>query len=444
MQTQVKTTKKSKIDVVASKNEDLKKWILALEKKHTYSSDKFIKIADKVKESIQRQETNDALSNLTIGALILWASDIHYECYESNMFIRFRIDWVLVDIFSLSYKEYKLLLERLKYSANLKLNITNVPQDWKYNVVIENRKIDIRVSILPTKYWENVVCRLLDSKKSIVNFDELWFFWTAKRIIEKSLDKKNWMVLVTWPTWSGKTTTLYTMLSKLNSRDKKIITLEDPIEYEMPWIIQTEVDERVWFTFESWLRAILRQDPDIVMVWEIRDSDTLTTAVNAALTWHLVLSTLHTKSAAETIDRLISMWLKSFIMASALDVIIAQRLVRRICPFCKVEKERTPQEISLIKNMMDEIDMKNISTDSMKLYEWKWCDKCNNSWFKWRVWIYEIIHITENIRDLIRWMQKSEDIMRLAKEAWFISMKEDWILKALKWYTTIEEVLRVI
>lgn len=444
MQTTVKTIKKTKKELDTIRNEDLKKWILALEKKQEYYSEKFDKIEEKVKESIASQSTDEALNDITIWALVLWSSDIHYECFEDKISIRFRIDWILVDIFSINYKEYKLLLERLKYSANLKLNLTNIPQDWKYNINIDDRKLDVRVSILPTKYWENAVCRLLDSQKSIVNFEELGFFWTAKRIVEKSLDKKNWMILVTGPTWSGKTTTLYTMLSKLNTRDKKIITLEDPIEYEMPWIIQAEVNEKNWLTFQSWLRAILRQDPDIVMVWEIRDEETLSTATNASLTWHLVLSTLHTKSASETIDRLISMWLKPFIMASALDVIIAQRLVRKICPFCKKEKEKTPQEIAIVKSMMEEIWMKNISTDNIKLYEWTWCEKCNNSWYKWRVWIYEIIHIDENIRDLIRWAQKTEDILRAAKESWFIPMKEDGILKAIKWYTTIEEILRVI
>lgn len=444
MQTQIKTTKKSKNEIEDVKQQDLKKWILALEKKQDYSSDKFLKIEEKIKDSIAKQTTDEALRDITIWALVLWSSDIHYECYEDKVWIRFRIDWVLVDIFSLSYKEYKLMLERLKYSANLKLNIINLPQDWKYKIKIDNKQIDIRVSLLPAKYGENAVCRLLDSEKSIVSFDDLWFFWTAKRIVEKTLDKKNGMILVTWPTWSWKTTTLYTMLSKLNTRDKKIITLEDPIEYEMPWVIQTEVNEKVWFTFEAWLKAILRQDPDIVMVWEIRDSETLYTAVNASLTWHLVLSTLHTKSASETIDRLISMWLKPYIMASALDVIIAQRLVRKICPHCKKEKEKTTQEIALIKAMMEEIDMKWLWTDNIKLYEWTWCEQCNNSWFKWRVWIYEIIHINDSIRDLIRWSQKSEEIIAAAKETWFIAMKEDWILKAIKGYTTIEEVLRVI
>lgn len=444
MQTPIKTIKNTKNNIEEAKKEDLKKWILALEKKQEYSSDKFIKIEEKIKDSIARQVTEEALRDITIWALVLGSSDIHYECYEDKVWIRFRIDWVLVDIFSLSYKEYKLMLERLKYSANLKLNITNLPQDWKYKIKIEWRNIDIRVSLLPAKYGENAVCRLLDSEKSIVSFEDLWFFWTAKRIVEKTLDKKNGMILVTWPTWSWKTTTLYTMLSKLNTREKKIITLEDPIEYEMPWIIQTEVSEKIWFTFEWWLKAILRQDPDIVMVWEIRDSETLTTAVNASLTWHLVLSTLHTKSASETIDRILSMWLRPYIMASALDVIIAQRLVRKICPHCKKEKVKTPQEVALIKAMMEEIDMKNLWTENIKLYEWTWCEQCNNSWFKWRVWIYEIIHINESIRDLIRLSQKSEEIISAAKETWFIQMKEDGILKAIKGYTTIEEVLRVI
>lgn len=440
----MQTTKKSKSEIEDKKSDDLKKWILALEKKQEYSSEKFKKIEEKIKESLLKQQTDNALRDITIWALIIWSSDIHYECFETEVIIRFRIDWVLVDVFKIDYKQYKIMLERIKYSANLKLNITNLPQDWKYSIKIDERKIDIRVSVLPTKYGENVVCRLLDSKKNIIWFEELWFFWTAKRIIEKTLDKKNWMILVTWPTWSGKTTTLYTMLDKLNSRDKKIITIEDPIEYEMPWVIQTEVEEKEWFTFESWLKAILRQDPDIVMVWEIRDKETLWTAVSASLTWHLVLTTLHTKSASETIDRILSMWLEPYILAWAVDIIIAQRLVRRICPHCKVEKEKTMQEIALIKNMMQEIGMKNMPTDNLKLYKWEWCEECGHSWYKWRVWLYEILPINEEIWDLIRSQNKTEEILKSAKKSGFISLKEDWILKAIKGYTTIEEILRVI
>jgi len=188
----------------------------------------------------------------------------------------------------------------MKYSSWLKLNITNIPQDGKYELKLENKKIDVRVSTLPTKYGENIVSRILDASNAIIDFKDLWFFWTSKRMIERAINKRNGMVLVTWPTGSGKTTTLYTMISKLNTRDKKVITLEDPIEYELPGIVQSEVDEKLGFTFQKWLKALMRQDPDIIMVGEIRDYDTLNIATAASLTGHLVLSTLHTKSAAET------------------------------------------------------------------------------------------------------------------------------------------------
>jgi len=424
--------------------EVLKKNILENEDKKGYFSGKLSKIEDQVKKSLKNQSTDQALIEITIWALVLWSSDVHYEIYEKYIIVRFRIDWVLVDIFKLSTNEYKLIKERLKYSSSLKLNITDVPQDWKYSLDIDDKKIDVRVSTLPIKYWENIVCRLLDNSWIVVDFEKLWFFWTTKRILEKTLSKKSGMVLVTGPTGSGKTTTLYTMLSKLNTRDKKIITLEDPIEYELDGVIQSEVEEKKWYTFETWLKALLRQDPDVIMVWEIRWKETLETATSASLTWHLVLSTLHTKSAAETLDRIINMWLKPYILTSALDTIIAQRLVRKICPHCKKEKDKSPQEIALVENMMKEIWMSSLMAKNIKLYEWTWCDKCNESWYLWRIWIYEIISLNENLRNLIRNWATSEEIIIEARNSDLITMKEDWILKAIKGYTTIEEILRVI
>ena len=424
--------------------EALKNTILKNEEKKGYFSDKFTKIEEQVKKSIKSQSTDQALIDITIWALVLWSSDVHYEIYEKYIIVRFRIDWILVDIFKLTTSEYKLIKERLKYSSSLKLNITNVPQDWKYSLNVENKKIDVRVSTLPIKYWENIVCRLLDNSWIVIDFEQLWFFWTTKRILEKTLSKTNGMVLVTWPTGSGKTTTLYTILSKLNTRDKKIITLEDPIEYELDWVIQSEVDEKKWYTFETWLKALLRQDPDIIMVWEIRWKATLETATSASLTWHLVLSTLHTKSAAETLDRIINMWLKPYVLASALDTIIAQRLVRKICPHCKKEKTKSSQEIALVENMMKEIWMSNLIAKNIKLYEWIWCDKCNQSWYLWRIWIYEIISLNEKLRDLIRDGSTTEEIIKEARNSDLITMQEDWILKAIKGYTSIEEILRVV
>ena len=390
----------------------LKKEILKHEDKKGYFSNRFKKIEDQVKLALKNQKTDEALKDITIWALVLWSSDVHYDTFDDYVIVRFRIDGVLVDIFKLTHKEYKPVLERLKYSSALKLNITTVPQDWKYDITIDNRKIDVRVSTLPVWNYENVVSRILDNSNAVVDFDKLWFFWTTKRMLDKAISKKNGMILVTWPTGSGKTTTLYTILSELNTRDKKVITLEDPIEYRLDWVIQSEVNEKKWYTFKNWLRAILRQDPDIIMVWEIRDKDTLEVATEASLTWHLVLSTLHTKSAAETLDRIINMWLKPYIIASALDTIIAQRLVRRICPVCKIEKERTQIDTSIIENMMKEIWMSNPGSKNIKLYEWTWCDKCNNSWYAGRIWIYEIISLDEDLRNLIREWASTEDIIR--------------------------------
>ena len=432
-------------DIIPKDTEELKKTVLEEEKDNQYQSERFEKIEKQVKEWLKNQATDDALRDVSLWAMIVGSSDVHYECFETYVVVRFRIDGVLVDIFRLTHAQYKKIVERLKYSSNLKLNITNIPQDWKYSLKIENdKKIDVRVSTLPIKYWENIVCRILDSSKAAIKFEDLGFYWTSKRMVEKAVGKKSGLILVTWPTGSGKTTTLYTMLHKLNTRDKKIITLEDPIEYELEWIVQGEIDEKSGFTFAEWLKACLRQDPDVIMVWEIRDIETLQTATAASLTGHLVLSTLHTKSAADTLDRIINMGLKPYILASALDTIIAQRLVRRICSHCKIEKEKTPQDIALIEAMMKETGMSVISTDHIKLYEWGGCPECHDSGFKGRIGIYEIITLTDKIRDIIRKWGSVEQVIHEARNGDLINMKEDWILKAIKGYTTIGEILRVV
>ena len=431
-----------KVDI--KKEEELKEKILEKEEKKSYHSEKFKKIEDKVKESLKRQATDNALQDITLWAMVLWCSDIHYECYENYVVIRFRIDWILVDIFKLSRIEYKPIVERIKYASNLKLNISNVPQDGKYSMTLEWRRIDVRISTLPIKYWENIVSRILDNSKSIIDFKQLGFFWMSERMINKAISKKSGMILVTWPTGSGKTTTLYTILAKLNLPSKKIITLEDPIEYELERVVQSEVNEKNGFDFKTWLKALLRQDPDVIMVWEIRDKDTLDVCVAASLTWHLVLSTLHTKSAAETLDRIINMWLKPYILASALDTIIAQRLVRKICSECNVEREKSSFDIQIIDAMMKEIWMEQIPSKFVKLYKGEWCVKCNNSWYSWRVWVYEIISFSEKLRNLIRDWATTEEIILEARKWDLVTMKEDGILKAIKWYTTIEEILRVL
>lgn len=412
-----------------------------------FKSDKFDELAKIVFDTIDKQDSEKALILITKWALSFNSSDIHFDIQESIIKLRFRIDGNLSDIFSLTKQQYKLILERLKYKSDLKLNITNIPQDGKYRIDDKERKIDVRVSTLPVKWWENVVCRILDSTNSIPDIDELGFMWASKRQIERSLKKKNWMILVTWPTWSGKTTTLYSMLNILNNPDKKIITLEDPIEYEMPWIVQSEVNEKNWYAYETWLKALLRQDPDIIMIWEIRDLETAQIAAQASMTWHLVLSTLHTKSASETLERLINMWIPPYILSSSIDIIIAQRLVRKICSSCVETIEATPEQNEIIKWMMKDIWIEAVSKakkNGFKLYKWKWCSECGHSGYKWRIWIYEVLSFNDKIRSLIREWASPAVILEEARTQDMMIMREDWVLKAMRGKTTLEELFRVI
>ncbi len=419
-----------------------------LEEGNTYVSDRFYELESIVKETLDRfQDSDKALSLITKWALSFWSSDVHYDMREWYIQLRFRIDGNLTDIFQFTPQQYKLVLERMKYKSDLKLNITNVPQDWKYRILDEDRRMDVRVSTLPIKLWENVVCRILDSSSKIPSIDDLGFVWASKRQIEKSIKKKNWMILVTWPTGSWKTTTLYSILNKLNIPDRKIITLEDPIEYEMAWIVQSEVNEKNWYTFASWLRALMRQDPDIIMIWEIRDLETAQIAAQAALTWHLVLATLHTKSAAETLERLINMGLPPYILSSAIDIIIAQRLVRKNCPNCMSQVEASSEQNEIIKWMMKDIWIEAVvkaKTEWFKLYKSSWCDECWHSGYKWRMWVYEVMAFNEKIRTLIRDWGSPASILEEARKQDMMIMREDWVLKAMRWKTTLDELFRVI
>jgi len=329
-----------------------------------------------------------------------------------------RIDGELETITTLSRGEYKLLLERLKYKSDLKLNITEVPQDGKYRIVEDGEKIDVRVSTLPVQYGENVVCRILDSTRAIPTVDELGFMWTSKRQIERSLHKKNGTILVTGPTGSGKTTTLYSMLTQLNTPDRKIITLEDPIEYELPGVVQSEVDEKKKYTYSTGLKALVRQDPDIIMIGEIRDLESATIAMQAAMTGHLVLSTLHTKSAGETIERLMNMGVPAYILASGLDVIIAQRLVRRLCPHCIEKYDADPSEVDIIKYMLKDIGIAGIAAkrDSYQLSRSKGCDACGMTGYQGRIGVYEVMNFSDDIRGAIRSGASPKEIVEIARK----------------------------
>ncbi len=329
-----------------------------------------------------------------------------------------RIDGELVTIATLTRPEYKLLLERLKYKSDLKLNLVDIPQDGKYRIKTGEEHIDVRVATLPVRYGENVVCRILDSTRAIPSVDDLGFMWTSKRQIDRSLKKKNGTILVTGPTGSGKTTTLYSMLTSLNTETRKIITLEDPIEYELPGIVQSEVYEKKNYSYSTGLKALMRQDPDIIMIGEIRDLESATISMQAAMTGHLVLSTLHTKSAGETIERLMNMGVPNYILASGLDVIIAQRLVRRLCPHCISSYEADASQIDIIKYMLKDLGIEALASkkDGFKLHKSSGCNECGMTGYKGRIGIYEVMNFSDDIRTLIRSGASPKEIITAARK----------------------------
>lgn len=414
--------------------------------KHADNPERYKELTDTLHEKLRLQDSEAALALITRGALGHGSSDIHYDTTEANVNLRIRIDGELVTITILEKWEYKLLLERLKYKSNLKLNITEVPQDGKYRITDGGDRIDVRVSTLPVRYGENVVCRILDSTKSIPSVDELGLMWTSKRQIEKSMQKKNGTILVTGPTGSGKTTTLYSLLTTLNTPDRKVITLEDPIEYELPGVVQSEVDEKKNYLYSTGLKALLRQDPDIIMIGEVRDLESATIAMQAAMTGHLVLSTLHTKSAWETIERLMNMGIPSYILASGLDVIIAQRLVRRLCPHCIEKYEADQSQIDIIEWMLKDIGMASLAQkrDNYVLYRSRGCEQCGMTGYRGRIGIYEVMSFTDDIRALIRDGSNPKEIIDTARKWDLMLMREDGILKAMQWKTSLDELFKVI
>ena len=378
------------------------------------------------------------------------ASDLHFQPEEIGVVMRLRKDWILKTILTFSHSEFKKYLLKLKYLSWVRMNVDWLPQDWRFDFEVEDingdkKKIDVRVSFMPGLRWESVVMRFLDSSKGIMSFTQIWFLDDSLDILQKNLKKTYWMILVTWPTGSWKTTTLYSMLSWLNDPWKKIITLEDPVEYELPGIQQSQINEKKWYTYEEWLKAILRQDPDIIMVWEIRTKETAEIAINAALTWHLVLSTLHTNSAIEAISRLLNMGIKPYLLGPSLNLIIWQRLVRKLHS-CYSLKEANYSE----KQEIEDFIKKYNDTHSKKLnFDWKipiptWCEECGYEGYQWRIAIVETLDINDDIKNMISQQKSISEIYWVARQYGFITMKEDGYIKVLKRLTTLDEVRRVI
>ncbi len=397
-------------------------------------------------DKLKNVNSEEAVYLISVGAIKSGSSDVHLECEEKYVRARFRIDGVLHDVFHIDHETFTNIGNQIKYQANLKLNVNDVPQDGRYNFKVNERKIDVRVSVLPTEFGESFVMRLLDSERKLHSFEDLGYSGQYLRKIEKLTNITHGMILMTGPTGSGKTTSLYTMLSKFNKPESKIITLEDPIEYHVPGINQSQIKEKDGYTFASGLRSILRQDPEVIMIGEIRDKQTAETAAQAALTGHVILSTLHTNSAIESSPRLINIGLPPFMIAPSLHAIIAQRLVRRLCPDCAEkrpittsEKEELERTLTAIKNVRSAETVEVPET----LMEAKGCDKCSHSGFKGRVCIVEMLDIDNEMKDLILNKESTTKIIAVARKKGMITMREDGVLKVIAGITTLEEVHRV-
>ncbi len=400
-----------------------------------------------LQEMLKKTSTTDLVTLLLGAALKLEASDLHIEAEEKGIMVRLRLDGILHDTATLDKNKFGKLLARIKLIAGLKINIVNKPQDGRFTIKLSDGDVDVRVSTMPTVFGESIVMRLLPQKEAGIDFDQIGLYGDAYEKLKKEIMRPNGMIITTGPTGSGKTTTLYAIMTLLNKPGVKIITLEDPVEYRMEHINQSQVDAEKGYTFAKGLRSILRQDPDIAMVGEIRDLETAEIAIQAALTGHLMLSTLHTNSAAAAIPRFLSMGTKPFLLAPSLNCVIGQRLVRRLCTSCKKEKPMTPQEkekFDSVVESMSEKTRKEFLAKPQVFYEAVGCDVCHGIGFKGRIGIYEILIIGEKIEKLILAGQISEyEIERSAVESGMVTMVQDGFFKAVDGITSIAEVLRV-
>ena len=398
-------------------------------------------------EKIKNVTVTDLVTFIIAGAVESDVSDIHIEAEETDIKLRFRIDGILQEVAQIEKKQWPQIISRIKLLSSLKLNITARPQDGRFTITLEGDKTDVRVSTIPTTYGESVVMRLLRSSNAGLNFENLGLRGKSFEEMKIQIERPNGMIITTGPTGSGKTTTLYSILSKLNKPGVKIITLEDPVEYKLKGINQSQMDTEKGYTFAKGLKSILRQDPDIVMVGEIRDLETAEIAIQAALTGHLLLSTIHTNSASGTIPRFLSMGVKPFLLAPALNAVIAQRLIRKVCSDCKEEYAATPEELERIKKILGELPEssgENVDLNNLKFWYGKGCAKCGNLGYKGRIGIYEIFVINKEVEQIILSEEISEYKMQeVAVKNGMVTMAQDGLLKALDGMTTIHEVFRV-
>ncbi len=415
-------------------------------------------------EEISRATLRDAPIARIVGMILetavkIGASDVHIEPYEDDTRLRYRVDGVLEEKRRLPKPMHDPIVARIKILANMKLDEKRIPLDGRFKVQVGEVSTDLRISTLPTVYGEKTVIRLLQDEGSVFSFKDLGLRGLSLQRLEQAILKPTGIILVTGPTGSGKTVTLASALNKLNTVRVNIMTLEDPVEIRIPGVNQTQVNPQAGLTFATGLRSFLRQDPDIIMVGEIRDGETAELAIHAALTGHLVLATLHTNSAAGALPRLLDQSVEDYLLVSTINVVVAQRLVRRICENCKKEfapPEEVQQELKAIMYGIDQSKIISSSRDKtviesfqklnegdLKLFRGEGCDKCSNTGYHGRVGIFEVLEVTEAISELIFEHASSSKINRKALEEGMLTFQQDGVLRVVEGITTLEEVMRV-
>ncbi len=396
------------------------------------------------KEAATQIPIVDLVNNTLSYAASLNASDIHMEMLDEGLLIRFRVDGILHEILRIPKEVHPAIIARIKLLAALKVDEHQKPQDGRFRFQAGPTVLDIRVSIIPTLYGEKIVMRLLPATQRPLSLTELGMLEDTAKIVESNMKKSYGMLLVCGPTGSGKTTTLYAVLNMLNHSEVNIVTVEDPIEYNIKYINQVQINPMAGITFASGLRSILRQDPNIIMVGEIRDEETAEISVNAALTGHLLLSSLHTNDAPTAIPRLIDMKIPPFLVAAVLNVVVAQRLVRKICTDCIESYTPAPEFYHSMETQIKELKLPDVEVPKV-LYRGKGCKTCNGTGYRGRMGIYEAFEVGEDIRKIITGPDFSTDLLMMAaRKEGMVTMFEDGLRKAALGMTTIEEILRVI
>lgn len=395
-------------------------------------------------KKVPPQKASQLLEVVIAGALKIDVSDIHLEAKEKEALLRFRIDGVLQDVISLSTLSYHVLVSRIKLLSEMMLNRKDIAQDGRFTIAFGDTKIEVRVSVIPAAYGENIVIRVLNPKAISLSLEDLGFKKEDLDLINREIKRPNGMIITTGPTGSGKTTALYAFIRKVATKEKKIITLEDPVEYHLPQITQTQIEPDRGYTFAAGLRAILRQDPDIILVGEIRDKETAEIAIHAALTGHLLFSTLHTNDAAGAVPRLVEMGVNAAILSAALNNILAQRLVRRLCDKCKQKEIASGQEKEFIKkiiaSMPEDMRQKYKQQNQFEIFKPGSCQACNQTGYKGRVGIFEIIHIDKDLEKLVASSPSHAQIEDLAQNKGYTTMVQDGVIKILGGITSVAEV----